>query len=89
MSRFGEQCEDLKQQTNIMDSSVITSNASSVPQDEVDRFLRDIATEHQISTNNELESIAGIKPSSSVESQIKLSKDEEKELEERLAKLRG
>ena len=57
MSKFGEQCSDLKQQSAIMDSSMYLTSASTVPSEEVDAFLRDIAVEREICLGSELDSI--------------------------------
>ena len=91
MAKFGEQCEDLKQQSGIMDSSMVSASATTIPSEEVDSFLRDIATEREIRLGTELESMQV-----SLQQQLQqekpgenLTKDQEKSLEERLAKLRG
>ena len=89
MNKFGEQCEDLKQQTTIMDANMVNSSAATVPQEDVDQLLKDIATEHQIITSSHLDSVALTKPILTSEPQFKLTEQEEKNLEARLAKLRG
>lgn len=91
MNQFGEHFEGLKTNTGILNSSVAMSSASAVPQNEVDRYLGQVAAENQIKLGVQMDSLSAAAPSTTTTSSEalfqQLSADEEKELEKRLASL--
>lgn len=68
---------------------MFTATASTVPQAEVDKFLKDVATERQIDLDFQLNTMTSGQPTKTASEVSKLSAEEEKQLEDKLSKLRG
>ncbi|KII70497.1 Charged multivesicular body protein 1b [Thelohanellus kitauei] len=85
MSQFEKQFETLDVQSNVMQESISTSTAVSVPIESVDSVLRKIADENNLELKMELPTAGSSIQAKTAEAQ---TPDDESMLLERLAKLR-
>jgi charged multivesicular body protein 1 len=56
MDKFEKQFEDLDVQTNTMDEAMSSTTATSIPQDQVDQLLKQMAEEANIELEHDLAS---------------------------------
>jgi len=84
MDKFESQFEDLDVQTQYMEGAIGNSTTMSTPQEEVDLLMQQVADEHGLELNQELDSAI---PSDVLATADKVG-DEDEQLSERLRMLR-
>ncbi|KAI9142355.1 vacuolar assembly protein DID2 [Paraphysoderma sedebokerense] len=87
MDKFESQFEDLDVQTSYMESAMSTTTAQSTPQEDVDLLMQQVADEHGLELNMEMNGAAV--PGTSLGVKEGKEKEEQDELTERLTKLRN
>jgi len=86
MDKFESQFEDLDVQVNVMDQAMSSTSVMSTPEGEVVNLMQEVATEHGLEMNMELDaqSVASAAPVSG-----SVAVGQQDDLSERLARLRG
>lgn len=84
MDKFEKQFEDLDVQTQYMDSSMSATTTLTTPEGQVDELMRQVADEHGLELNMELDA-KDLAPATSTGAAVQ----EQDDLTERLARLRG
>eukprot|EP00056_Hartaetosiga_gracilis_P013927 m.236012 g.236012 ORF g.236012 m.236012 type:complete len:199 (+) comp13918_c1_seq4:2553-3149(+) len=82
MDKFERQFEDLDVKAQVMESGMLSTTASTMPEGEVDMLMNQVADEHGLEMGDRLETTPNM-----VASQQDVQ--EEKDLSDRLAQLRG
>ena len=84
MEQFEKQFDDLDVQAGYMDAAMSASTSTTMPMDQVDALMRQVAEERGIEISLEMASpVVGPLPS------VSAPNEEEKQLANRLAKLRN
>ena len=87
MDKFEEQFENLDLRSGYMENAMSSTTALTTPESEVDSLMQQVADEHNLEFESNLDSVSVVQPQAATEKQSE--KDDEKALEERLKRLQG
>lgn len=88
MDKFEQQFEDLDLNSKYMEKAMDSSTAVNMPESQVENLMSQIADEHGLEFESNLDNI-GVGKSQLNKPMASAQNDEEKELEDRLKKLQG
>lgn len=92
MDKFEKQFDDLDVSSQFMENSIAQSTANTMPENQVDTLMMQVADEHGLEFEGSLDSV-GVGTKSLHEAKVKAKNtaevDEQAELEERLKRLQG